>query len=198
MRISLGGVGVWDGFIGVNFQCRPENFCSRKRDSPPTIPVMFGKPHEDQPAPVTPTLKKSESFSPSSDRPLFLVTNRSHQVLSRDDLTAFNQHLSSVIPLLLSLAEAPNSRTGGSPTGGPVNRSDGQGPGVDGGLRRGNGPMERFRAVRCLTALTALPYSRLHPFKTQVMVLTHRDFHCARELHVALLRAHAAPSVTCV
>ncbi|CAB1109523.1 unnamed protein product [Ectocarpus sp. CCAP 1310/34] len=104
----------------------------------------------------------------SDYQPLQAEALETFQVLSRDDLTAFNQHLSSVIPLLLSLAEARNgSRT--KSTGGPVNHSDAQGPGVDGSLRGGrSGPMERFRAVRCLTALTALPYSRLHPFKTQV------------------------------
>ncbi|CAN0173653.1 unnamed protein product [Scytosiphon promiscuus] len=32
----------------------------------------------------------------------------------------------------------------------------------------GIGAMGRFRAVQCLTSLTTLPYSRLHPFKTQV------------------------------
>lgn len=39
--------------------------------------------------------------------------------------------------------------------------------------------MGRFRAVQCLTTLTALPYSRLHPFKTQVRYIpaqTVQDF----------------------
>lgn len=52
--------------------------------------------------------------------------------------------------------------------------------------------MERFRAVRCLTALTALPYSRLHPFKTQVndgLRQIQRGFHDAGGL-ASLLRAH--------
>lgn len=88
----------------------------------------------------------------------------SFQVLSKNDLAAFNQHLSSVIPLLLSLADG---QCGGG--GGGVRQA---GDVKGGGTARAQGTrgdaMSRFRAVQCLTALTALPYSRLHPFKTQV------------------------------
>lgn len=91
-------------------------------------------------------------------------------MLSKDHLSAFGQHLSSVIPLLLSLA--------GDRGGGDSGRGGGGGGGVgDGGSGRGSeasaggiGAMGRFRALECLTTVASLPYSRLHPFKTQVCV----------------------------
>lgn len=88
-------------------------------------------------------------------------------MLSKNDLAAFNQHLSSVIPLLLSLAEGQGGRCGGGGGSGVRQASGGKG-GTAQSPGTGGDAMSRFRAVQCLTALTALPYSRLHPFKTQV------------------------------
>ena len=87
-------------------------------------------------------------------------------MLSKNDLAAFSQHLSSVVPLLLSLAEG-QGRGGGGGNGGGREAGGGKG-GTARSSGTGGDAMSRFRAVQCLTALTALPYSRLHPFKTQV------------------------------
>lgn len=101
------------------------------------------------------------------------------KVLSRDYLNAFSQHLSSMIPFLLSLAEGDGcggrSDRNGKHCGKHwrrLERREAQGEG--GKDRRAPddkaevGAMSRFRAVQCLTTITALPYSRLHPFKAQV------------------------------
>ena len=82
-------------------------------------------------------------------------------MLLRDFLAEFGQHLSSVIPLLLSLAEGRGGSRIGSDDG---RRRDKPMPYDEGGVSA----VDRFRAVQCLMGLTALPYSRLHPFKTQV------------------------------
>ena len=78
--------------------------------------------------------------------------------------------MSSVIPLLLSLAEGRGGSrsSSGSGGGGEGRRREKPVPYDEGGLGVGVGAVERFRAVQCLMGLTALPYSRLHPFKTQV------------------------------
>eukprot|EP00752_Nemacystus_decipiens_P008715 g7777.t1 len=93
--------------------------------------------------------------------PLQAEALETFQVLSKNGMAAFYQHLSSVIPLLLSIAEGQGGGFGVGRAGGGGGRTA-RSPGT------GGDAMSRFRAVQCLTALTALPYSRLHPFKTQV------------------------------
>eukprot|EP00904_Undaria_pinnatifida_P006781 jgi/Undpi1/3232/HiC_scaffold_15.g06606.m1 len=93
--------------------------------------------------------------------PLQAAALETLQVLLRDFLAEFGQHLSSVIPLLLSLAEGRGGSRIGSNDG---RRRDKPMPYDKGGVSA----VDRFRAVQCLMGLTALPYSRLHPFKTQV------------------------------
>lgn len=98
------------------------------------------------------------------------------KALSRDYLDAFSHHLSSVIPLLLSLAEGTASEYGktgrklGVERRPRVGGKESGGSGIAGAMAVGSGvgAMGRFRAVQCLTTVATLPYSRLHHFKTQV------------------------------
>lgn len=92
---------------------------------------------------------------PCPSSPLDFLPNESNnsQVLSKSYLAAFGEHLSSVIPALLDLAEA----CGGSGVTGETNARP-----------AAVGPRDRYRSLQCLTTIAKLPYARVHPFKYQV------------------------------
>ena len=106
-------------------------------------------------------------FLPSYAPLHFLYLTNAFQILSRDYLIAFGEHLSSLIPLLLSMAEGEGVIRGAE-SGGPKNKLGRKAAPSSAQRTRGVGALSRFRAVQCLTILAALPYPRLHPFKTLV------------------------------